>query len=117
MKVSTRTASDLITAGFPRLTRTNAYSNVSIQTTLNRHAVADLAAARGLTVTVRCSTFGHDPDWTQAQRGDAVRVELDTDLHGQRPYTLNSRVLQMDVKPSEDGGYEEVTYTVAAVQV
>lgn len=116
MMTATATATDLLGFGWPRLTRKTAYKDVSRAATLQGHAAADLAASKGLTVVVRATTFGHDPDWTQVQRGDAVRVELDTDVHGPRPYVLESRVLGLDVAPSDEGGHEQVTFTVAGVQ-
>lgn len=116
MMTATATAADLLNLGWPRLTRKSSYKDVSRQVTLQAHADADLAAARGLTVVIRATTLGFDPDWTQVQRGDAVRVELDTDVHGMRPYVLESRVLGVDVAPSGEGGHEQVTYTVAGVQ-
>lgn len=116
MPTATATATDLLNLGWPRMTRTSSYQDVTQPTTLQRHATADLAASRGLTVTVRCTTFGDDPDWTQVQRGDAARVELDTDVHGERPYVIDSRVQAIDVAPSDEGGYEQVTYTLAGVQ-
>lgn len=116
MLTATATATDLLNLNWPRLTRKASYKDVSRQGTLQAHADADLAASRGLTIVIRATTFGHDPDWTQVQRGDAVRVELDTDVHGMRPYVLESRVLGLDVAPSDEGGHEQVTYTVAGVQ-
>ena len=116
MLTASAEATDLLGFGWPRLTAARSYKDVTLVPTLQAHADADLTAARGLTVTVRCSTFGDDPDWTQVQRGDAVRVELDTDVHGPRPYVLDSRILDMSVAPSDEGGREQVTYTTASVQ-
>jgi hypothetical protein len=108
-------APDLLTAGFPRRTRTASYSDVSIAATLQQHANTDLAAARGMVTSYTLSTFESDPEWTGIARGDTVRVELDTDVYaGVRPLVFEARVLDMAVSVPDDAP-PMVNYTIADV--
>jgi len=101
---ATASASDLLAAGFPRQTVTRQYTDVVISDTLARLARADLAAARGIVTSYTFTTFDGDPDWTQVQRGDTVRVELDTDVYAtERPLVFTTRVLEIGVSVQDDG--------------
>jgi len=107
------TATALLTAGYPRKTKTVQYNDVSISATLQKHANADLAAASGMTTSYTLSCFGSDPDWTSIARGDTVRVELDTDVFAtERPLVFTSRVLDIAVRVP-DTGQIEVNYHLA----
>lgn len=111
----TSVADDLINAGYPRQTMSTSYPDVSKADTLVRHANADLAAARGVVTGYTLSTYEDDPDWTQIERGDTVRVSLDTDVYaGQRPLEFEARVLSMAVSVP-DTGPAQVNYTLATV--
>ena len=113
---ATSTASDLLAAGFPRRTKVTSYPDVVVPATLQRHADADLAAARGMTTSYTLVTYDGDPDWTQVQRGDTVTVTLDTDVYGyDRPVVLTPRLLDLSVSVPDDGT-AQVTWTVASVQ-
>ena len=81
---STATASNLLTLGWPRMTSFSDYSDVSVKTTLNRHASADLKAVAGIATAYSLVTLDGDPtaDWSQTPRGSSVRVVLDTDVYG-----------------------------------
>ena len=112
----TATAMTLLTAGYPRKTKTVQYNDVVIPATLQRHADADLAAASGMTTAWTMSTFGSDPDWTGVARGDTVRVELDTDVYAtERPLVFTTRVLGISVHVP-DTGDEQVNYAIADVR-
>lgn len=101
---ATAEAEALLHAGYPRRTRVARYDDVSIPATLQRHADADLAAARGITTAYTLSTLDGEPDWTQVARGDTVRVELDTDVYaGERPTVFETRVLDIAVGVQDDG--------------
>jgi len=109
-------ADDLLTAGFPRRTKTARYSDVSIEATLQRHADADLAAGRGMTTAYTLSTLDGDPDWTGVARGDTVRVILDTDVYAtERPLIFTSRVLDIAVGV-QDVGPAVINWLVAEVR-
>ena len=112
----TATATALLTAGYPKRSRTSQYTDVSIAATLQRHADGDLAAGSGMTTSYTLSTFGSDPDWTSIARGDTVRVELDTDCYAaERPLVFTSRVLEIAVKVPDDAPVE-VNYHLADVR-
>ena len=112
----TAPATALLTAGFPRKTKTATYTDVSIEATLQRHADADLAAGSGMTTVYTLTTFEDDPDWTGVARGDTVRVELDTDTFAsERPLVFTSRVLDMAVHVPDDGKVQ-VNWTLADVR-
>lgn len=105
--------SPLIAAGYPRLTRTNSYQGVSVPATLQRHADADLAAVAGLVTSYTLTTWDGEPDWTQVQRGDTVRVILDTDAYGaERPVEFMARVLGIAVQV-QDSGPAQVNWTLS----
>jgi hypothetical protein len=96
--------SPLIAAGYPRLTRSNAYQDVTVPATLQRHADADLSAVAGLVTSYTLTTWDGEPDWTQVARGDTVRVILDTDVYGaERPVEFEARVLGIAVQVQDDG--------------
>lgn len=112
----TATASTLLARGWPRMTRTKTYSDVTNPTTLQRHADADLAAGQGFTTGYALATLDGDPEWTQVPRGSSVRVSLDTDVYaGPRPLELTTRVLNTTVRVP-DTGDAQVTWDVATVQ-
>lgn len=109
-------ADDLIAAGYPRQTVTYTYDTIKTQGNLNRHATADLAAARGMVTGYTLSTLEADPDWTQVQRGDTIRVSLDSDVYaGQRPLEFDARVLSIAVSV-QDQGPAQVNYSIATVR-
>jgi hypothetical protein len=96
--------SPLINAGYPRITRTTTYQDVTVPATLQRHADADLAAVAGLLTSYTLTTWDGEPDWTGIQRGDTVRVILDTDAYGaQRPVEFEARVLGIAVQVQDNG--------------
>lgn len=112
---ATAEATSLLTAGFPRRTRSARYSGVSIAATLQRHADADLAAARGMVTSYTLTTYEDDPDWTGVARGSTVRVELDTDVYAStRPLSFEARVLDMAVHVP-DTGPVVVNWTIGEV--
>lgn len=113
----TRTAtSDLLSVGWPRMTRTKAYPDVSIAATLQGHAGADLAAAQGIATGYSIVTLDGDPDWTQSPRGSTVRVSLDTDVFaGDRPLEFDTRLLNLTVRVP-DSGRAQVEWATATVQ-
>ena len=105
---ATRSASTLLAWGWPRLTRTTSYTDITIWTTLDRHARADLAATAGLATGYSLVTFDGAPDWTQTPRGSSVRVLLDTDVYGaERPVGgqggFTARLLNTTVRIPDDG--------------
>ena len=113
--------SGLIAAGWPRLTRTETYSDVTSNATLLRHAQADLAAAEGLTTGYQMVTLDGEPDWTQVPVGSNVRVILDTDVYGaERPVGGSdgflARVQGITVAVPDDGGDAQVQWDTATVQ-
>ena len=109
-----RTAeSSLIGKGYPRITRTTTYQDVTNPQTLQRHADADLAAVAGLATSYTLTTWDGDPDWTQVARGDTVRVILDTDVYGaERPVEFEARVLGIAVQV-QDSGPAQVNWELA----
>ena len=112
---ATTSSARLITAGWPRLTRTETYNSVLRVETLWRHAAADLAAAGGVTTGYALTTLDEDPDWTQVPRGGSVQVVLDTDVYGrEQPVYLTSRVLDVRVTVPDDGR-AQVQWSVADV--
>jgi hypothetical protein len=109
-------ADDLLTAGYPRRTKTTRYQDVTVEATLQRNANADLGAARGMTTTYTLSTFEDDPDWTQVARGDTVMVSLDTDVYATaRPLEFTARVLDIAVGV-QDVGPAVVNWTISEVR-
>jgi len=100
-----RTAtSGLIAAGYPRLTRTSSYTDVTDPTTLQRHANADLKDVAGLLTSYTLTTFDGSPEWTNTPRGSTVRVILDTDAYGaERPVEFDARLLDVSVQVDDDG--------------
>lgn len=105
--------SRLVAAGFPRLTKTTSYTDVKSQTTLQRHANADLKDVAGLLTSYTLTTFDDDPDWTDTPRGSTVRVILDTDAYGaERPVQFDARLLDVSVRVDDDGP-AQVNWTLA----
>ena len=101
-------ASRLLNAGWPRLTRTERYQDVTVPATLQRHADADLAATAGLSTGWSLVTLDGEPDWTQVPRGSSVRVILDTDVYGAErpvggPDGFETRLLNTTVHVADDG--------------
>jgi hypothetical protein len=108
--------SSLIALGWPRMTRTSAYSDVTVANTLQRHANADLAKAQGFATGYSMVTFDDAPDWTSVPRGSTVLVSLDTDVFaGERPLEFQTRVLGMTVRVP-DTGRAQVQWDTATVQ-
>lgn len=108
-------AQDLLDAGFPRITRTVQFDNVTDQRTLQRHADAELATVRGLLTDYSLVTIGRAPDWRQVPRGSTLRVSLDTDVYGaRRPLEFTPRLLNLTVAVP-DSGPEQVRWDVASV--
>jgi hypothetical protein len=106
----TAQATRLLNAGWPRLTRTERYQDVTIPGTLQRHADGDLAATAGLSTGYSLVTLDGDPtaDWTQTPRGSSVRVVLDTDVYGAErpvggPDGFTTRLLSTTVRVADDG--------------
>lgn len=114
--VATAQSSRLLSAGYPRLTRTRTYSDVVRATTLQRHANADLAAACGVLTGYEAVTFDGDPDWTAVPRGSSIRLISDSDVYGGvRPMVVKSRVFCQSVQVPDDGGAAQVTWSLADV--
>lgn len=112
----TAVAQDLLNAGFPRITKTVTFENVSDRRTLQRHAQAELAACRGVLTDYSLVTQGSAPDWREVPRGSTVRVELDTDVYAtRRPFVFEPRLLNMTVAVPDDGGAEQVKWDVGSV--
>jgi hypothetical protein len=108
--------SALLGKGWPRMTRTASYSDVTVPATLQRHANADLAKAQGFATGYSLVTLDGDPDWTQAPRGSTVTVSLDTDIYaGPRPLEFNTRLLGLTVRVPESGT-AQIQWDVATVQ-
>jgi hypothetical protein len=106
----TAQATRLLNAGWPRLTRTERYQDVTIPGTLQRHADGDLAATAGLSTGYSLVTLDGDPtaDWTLTPRGSSVRVVLDTDVYGAErpvggPDGFTTRLLNTTVRVADDG--------------
>lgn len=107
--------SGMLAQGWPRLTRSHSYSDVTIDATLQRHANADLAMAEGLATGYSLVTLDDDPDWTQCPRGSSVRVSLDTDVYaGPRPLEFTTRLLNLTVRVP-DAGSAQVQWDTATV--
>lgn len=112
---ATASSARLLAAGWPLLTRTETYSDVSKASTLARHAAADLAASAGLATGYALTTWDREPDWFTIPRGSTVAVSLDTDVYAtERPYQFNTRVLNMTVRVP-DAGQAQVQWDVAEV--
>ena len=114
-------ANRLLAAGWPRLTRTMTYSDVTIPATLARHAQADLAASAGIATGYQLVTLDGDPtaDHMQTPRGSDVRVILDTDVYGAErpvggPDGFVTRLLSTTVRVADDGP-AQVEWQVATV--
>lgn len=106
--------SPLIGRGYPRITQTRQYPDVTRQSTLQRHADADLAAAQGLVTSYTLTTYDGDPEWTEIQRGDPGLVILDTDVYGaQRPVEFQARLLNLAVSIDDD--VTRLNWTLATV--
>lgn len=115
-QIRASTTSPLLGKGWPRMTRSQTYSDVTIPATLQRHAKADLAKAEGLTTGYSLVTLDDDPDWTQCPRGSSVIVSLDTDIYaGPRPLEFASRLLNLTVRVP-DSGAAQVQWDAATVQ-
>ena len=118
--VATARSDRLLNAGWPRMTTTKSYSDVTIPATLQSHADADLAATAGIATTYQLVSLDDDPDWTQTPRGSSVRVILDTDVYGaERPVGggqgFVSRLLDTVVRVP-DSGPAQVEWVTAVVQ-
>lgn len=112
-------ASRLLSAGWPRMTRTESYTDVTVTRTLQAHANADLAAAAGVPTGYSLVSMDGDPDWTQVPRGSMVRVVLDTDVYGAErpvggPDGFDARLLDTVVRVPDDGN-AQVEWKVAEV--
>lgn len=106
--ISSAQANILLSAGWPRLTKSGSYTDVSVRATLDRHAQADLAASAGVVTGYSLVTLDGDPDWTSVPRGSSVQVILDTDVYGsERPVGgsngFASRLLSVTVNVDDDG--------------
>lgn len=108
--------SPLLAQGWPRLTRTQTYSDVTVPATLQRHANADLAAAEGITTGYSFVTLDDDPDWTQCPRGSSVTASIDSDVYaGPRPLEFVTRLLNLTVRVP-DAGAAQIQWDTATVQ-
>lgn len=113
---ATATATNLIAAGWPLITRYVSYPNVTVQRTLQRHADADLAASAGLTTGYQVVTLGSRPDWRTVSRGSLITAIADTDVYaGPRPLKLTTRLLNMTIAVPNDGSEEQVRWDLADV--
>jgi hypothetical protein len=109
--------SGLLAYGWPRMTRTKAYSDVTVAATLQRHANADLKAAEGFATGYSFVTLdGGDLDWAEIPRGSTVSASIDTDVYaGPRPLEFDTRVLGVTVRVP-NAGPAQVEWTTATVQ-
>lgn len=112
-------ANNLLAAGWPRMTRTDSYSDVTVRATLQRHSNADLAATAGVATGYSLVTLDGEPDWTQTPRGSSVRVILDTDVYGTErpvggPDGFDTRLLGVTIRVDDDGP-AQVQWDVAEV--
>lgn len=115
-KRATATADNLLAAGWPLITRTVSFPDVSDLRTLQRHADAELAASAGLMTGYALVTRGSQPDWRKISRGSMVRVSLDTDVYaGPRPLNFTTRVLNKTIAAADDGGDELIRWDLANV--
>jgi hypothetical protein len=113
--IKTATATNLLSAGWPRMTTTKSYTDVVDGTTLQRHANADLAASAGVATGYSLVTLDGEPDWTQIPRGSTVYVVLDTDMYGGvRPVQFTARLLDLVVR-IPDSGVAQVEWRIADV--
>lgn len=102
----------LLTVGYPLLTTSTSYPDVTDPVTLQRHADADLTDRAGLLTSYTFTTLDGDPDWTQVQRGDTLRAILDTDVYASdRPLEFSPRLLEVAVQV-RDTGAALVNWTV-----
>jgi hypothetical protein len=113
-------ADDLLTAGWPRLTRSVVYPDVVIATTLQEHAQDDLDLSAGIATGYSLIALDDDPDWTQTPRGSSVRVVLDTDIYGAErpvggPFGFDARLLGHTIRVS-DSGPAQVEWQIATVE-
>lgn len=84
--IRSASSTTLLGAGWPRMTKTTSYSDITDAATLQRHVTADLAAAAGIASGYSLVAWDGEPDWTQTPRGSSVQVVLDTDVYGfERP--------------------------------
>ena len=118
---STSTASTLLSRGWPRMTAFSDYNDVAIQSTLDRHANADLGKRAGIATGYSLVTLDGDPtaDWTQTPRGSTVRVILDTDVYGANrpvggPDGFDARCIGVTVRVP-DSGDAQIEWLVADV--
>jgi hypothetical protein len=109
------TATKLLAAGWPKIVRWFQHNTVTNRATLQRHADADLASCAGIATGYNLVTLDGDPDWTDIERGSTMRVVLDTDLYGVRPYTFETRLLNLTVDVPDDGGTPQLTWDLAEV--
>lgn len=108
----TAAATTLLAGGWPRMTRWFTHNTVSRPETLQRHANADLASVAGIATGYSLVTLDGDPEWTDIGRGSTMRVVLDTDLYGVRPYQFESRLLGLTVDVPDDGA-AQLTWDLA----
>ena len=99
------------------MTRTKAYSDVTVAATLQRHANADLKAAEGFATGYSLVTLDDsDLDWSEIPRGSTVTVSLDTDVYaGPRPLEFDTRVLGITVRVP-NAGAAQIEWNTATVQ-
>ena len=95
------------------MTRWFQHGGVSSPDTLKRHANADLASIKGIATGYSLVTLDGDPDWTDIGRGSTMRVILDTDLYGARPYQFEARMLNLTVDVPDEGGSAQLTWDLA----
>lgn len=115
----------MIQLGWPRIEASESHPDVTVQATLDRHAVGALGARRGLTTAMELTTFAEDPDLASYQLGDVARIVMETDLYGYaRPgealpvIDVERRTLGYSVRVDDNGGPTLVTYRLRdAVEV
>ena len=118
---ATATSSRLLGYGWPRMTATGNFADVTQPATLQRHANAELAARAGIATGYSLVVLDGDltADWTQTPRGSMVRVILDTDVYGaERPVGgdngFEARCVDTVVRVP-DSGSAQVEFRVADV--
>lgn len=109
----------LLNAGWPVLESDISYTDVTEQSTLNAHALAEAAVRSGVVVTPRLTVTGDDPPLRSYMVGDFARVRITDDTFG-GPSDVPAidqvaRINKITVTPSDDQDVETVSLELSAV--
>ena len=111
----------LLDAGWPVLETDVSFSDVSVLTTLEEHALAEALARRGIVVTPEVTLLGDDPPVESYEVGDWVRLRLtDAVFYGDllaADVDAQARIVQKSVTPPDDSGIEKVKLTLSTVAI